>query len=281
MFDAIDIGVLDDEARHEALAGLSARCGELLPLSIWSLLMELAAGSVVEREAAWRIADANRPKPRCYIALEGPKGCGKNTLLDGLRQRMDARGLKAAWVDMTAPAGPNPFDALRSRQAGTAGHDVARELDYAARSWSHARSVAWNDEPLVIGSRSILTGFATRLHMGPGEAQRVMRTRLLEPASPIPTHVFVLDGSPEELAARTRSRGRLDSRDHETAAAIAQHRASYHRLMSSSRDFGMREVRFTRLNAEQRPDEVLEQAWRAIEPIALRALDREYSLLNL
>ena len=142
-----------------------------------------------------------------YVVLEGPKGVGKTTLIDRLQRHVAATGLQVAWVAPTrAPRTPHPLEEALARELERRPDDALRERFFALRSELAAAATDWS-APLILGDRSVLTSYVTRLRNFASPAAAIAHVDAMEPSIPLPATVLYLDAPLETLLARVAHRG--------------------------------------------------------------------------
>jgi thymidylate kinase len=142
-----------------------------------------------------------------YIAIEGIKGSGKSTLVEGLTTRLGARDLTFHVLAPTRPMSANePLEQLLRR--GGEGDDALVEAVYAARSTHHALAAESGRVDLVLGDRSLFTSLSTRWHQHDPHHphDHISRVRSREPVLRFPDHVLYLQTPLEVAVGRTRLR---------------------------------------------------------------------------
>jgi thymidylate kinase len=137
--------------------------------------------------------------------------------------------------------------AARERETGD---DLARELLYARRGWLAHIETDWN-APVVLGDRSILTSYATRLWRAETPEAAVARAPGLQPAALLPALVLLLDAPTEVLAARAACRHRCYGVSDESPARLDEDRRAYALLRDEPARFGLEPVRWVTLDASR------------------------------
>jgi thymidylate kinase len=95
-----------------------------------------------------------------YIALEGIKGTGKSTILNGLLNDDISKSLEL--FEMTkAPSFYSPLEELLKRKVDLKQNDAYMEQLFLKRALMHTKNLKYN-RPIVLGDRSIATSYVTR-----------------------------------------------------------------------------------------------------------------------
>lgn len=191
-----------------------------------------------------------------YIAIEGPKGCGKSSLLERLPQRLRDFGLTVA---MLCPTRPIPGQHPLERLAAGSDDDALRERLYAARSNYHAMQVP-QDARLILGDRSILTSYATRWERAPAGQKRgyIERVDAMEYLIGLPDHVIQLNVPEEHLLARLQARRERDyGRHDETPERLRSVLAAYREMRECGSELGLGSIVWHDIDASAPPAVVL------------------------
>ena len=205
-----------------------------------------------------------------YIAIEGPKGAGKSTLVECLAERLRAYGVSVALLCPTRPIPlPHPLEEL----AANSDDDALREQLYAARSNHHAAHVDRKVD-LILGDRSILTSYATRWERAPAgeKPQWIERVNALEHLIGLPDHVIQLQVPQAQLLARLQARcERSYGRHDETLERIRAMQAAYRELRERGSELGLGEIVWHDVDASATAERVLARVVVRILEILARA----------
>lgn len=203
-----------------------------------------------------------------YVAFEGVKGCGKSTVIRGVREALSARGLAVNEVGPThaAPCW-SPLELL-ARVPAMRRQDAFEERLYRARARFHGRRLQRVRGGVVLGDRSILTPVVTRWHRAEEVGPNAWIERCIRGAPELrpPDAVLWLDLPPAVAALRCRSRGRTYGQHDEQLAALTRTREVYEHLMRCPYP-ALRDVHWTRLDAKCEPHAVTRAALSALEPL--------------
>ena len=170
-----------------------------------------------------------------YIAIEGIKGIGKSTLMDKLQNHLQYQHLAFTVACPTRPLKDgsvaewcyNNFPCLFAS-------DTAKELLYAHRSNVVAKQTDWN-LPLIIGDRSIVTSYATRLWKYGSPIKQIQRVDALEPLMPAPDAVIYLKADITCVLSRIRKRvARYYGKEDERPEKLVQDTKAYEYIMQEN-----------------------------------------------
>lgn len=140
------------------------------------------------------------------VAVVGPSGAGKDTLMTGARARL-AGDPRFVFVRRTI---------TRPRDAGHEAHDAMTPTEFAAARQAGAFALAWDAHGMSYGiPRAIEPAMAA----GHVVVANLSRTMLSAAGARYPLRVLEITAPPEVLAARLTARGREDEADRATRAA--------------------------------------------------------------
>lgn len=205
-----------------------------------------------------------------YIAIEGPKGCGKSALLERLPQRLREYGVD---VVMLCPTRPIPVAHPLERLAANSDDDALRERLYAARSNYHAAQIPPGTQ-LVLGDRSILTSYATRWDRFSATQRHlcIERVDAMENLIGRPDHVILLNVSEEQLLARLQARlGRRYGKQDETPERLRSALAAYSEMRERRAELGLESIVWHDIDAGASPTVVMARVVVRILEIISRA----------
>jgi thymidylate kinase len=184
-------------------------------------------------------SSTSRPVHPRYLVLEGPKGVGKTTLIERLQRHFAATGERVAWIAPTrAPLQPHPLEQALAAQLEQSTDDALRERFFALRSELATAATDWS-APLILGDRSLLTSYVTRLRNFASPAAAIAHVDAMEPSIPLPATVFYLDAPIETLLARVAHRGARPNCVDEQAERILRAREDYLLLRRSGTALGL------------------------------------------
>ena len=192
-----------------------------------------------------------------YIVLEGIKGSGKSTQFARLQQWLQQHHPE---VPLLCPTQAMPPECWWEQAAAVHAHDddFVAAL-YTARANHHASQIDWQ-QPLVVGERSILTSWVTRLPEHEADQQQHMQqVWQQEYHSRVPDHVIYLDVGQqfERLQQRLHGRQRSYGLADETQQRLRHAAAGYACLQTSTHPL-LSHTQWHVLDAWQDPD-VLQQ----------------------
>lgn len=202
----------------------------------------------------------HKPLQPRYVALEGPKGVGKTTLIARLQNHFPANGLQVAWIAPTrAPRTPHPLEEALARELELRPDDALRERFFALRSELATAATDWS-APLILGDRSVLTSYVTRLRNFASPAAAIAHVDAMEPSIPLPAIVLYLDAPLETLLARVAHRGARPDCIDEQAERILQAREDYQLLRRAGTAFGLPALQWRSIDASGSPQQTFDQA---------------------
>ena len=202
----------------------------------------------------------HKPLHPRYVALEGPKGVGKTTLIARLQDHFVATGLQVAWVAPTrAPRTPHPLEEALARELERRPDDALRERFFALRSELAAAATDWS-APLILGDRSVLTSYVTRLRNFASPAAAIAHVDAMEPSIPLPATVLYLDAPLDTLLARVAHRGARPDCIDEQAERILHAREDYQLLRRAGTAFGLPTLDWHSIDASGSPQQTFDQA---------------------
>ena len=170
-----------------------------------------------------------------YICIEGVKGSGKTTLINGLKTMLDQQGVDWVSVSPTKPAaGFSVLEVVAAKLPRLRTIDRFNEALYAYRSNTTAHLTDWN-KSLLIGDRSVITSYVTRWHKYADPHRCINRVNRIEWAIRPPDHVIYLQVDIKTAVTRTQNRkGRAYGKHDETERRIAQNIEAYNALMTGT-----------------------------------------------
>lgn len=168
-----------------------------------------------------------------YIAIEGVKGSGKSTLINGVMDILNSAEVKTTLIAPTRPAEPvSIMEKITNFYPKLRECDLWNEMLYANRSNRQGLKAA-KAEGILIGDRSIVTSYATRWNKWPSRKYCIERVDKLEPILPPPSHIIYLDVKPETALARIGGRrDRNYGQNDETPARINEALKAYKEIMN-------------------------------------------------
>jgi len=212
-------------------------------------------------------SSTSRPVHPRYLVLEGPKGVGKTTLIERLQRHFAATGERVAWIAPTrAPLQPHPLEQALAAQLEQSTEDALRERFFALRSELAAAAPDWS-APLVLGDRSLLTSYVTRLRNFASPAAAIAHVDAMEPSIPLPATVLYLDAPLETLLARVAHRGARPDCIDEQAERILQAREDYQLLRRRGTALGLPAIQWHSIDASGSPQQTFDQAAALLDAI--------------
>lgn len=197
-----------------------------------------------------------------YIALEGIKGSGKSTLIDLLKRKLEITGIPNDWY--------NPFrkpiehcwqEELLKLELSEELLDQCYNVAYANRACIAAQKVDWHC-PLIIGDRSIITSYATRLHKHINVEHAINTVNASHVHVPVPNAVILLDTPVKVASSRIENRKpRAYGHMHETKEALQQHSANYMRLAREKEVYPLSQISWYIINANASPRSLSHRIW--------------------
>ena len=203
-----------------------------------------------------------------YIVLEGIKGSGKSTQFAWLQQWLQQHHPE---VPLLCPTQSMHPDSWWEQAAAVYVHDddFVSAL-YTARANHHASQIDWQ-QPLVVGERSILTSWVTRLPDSEADRQAYLNQVLRqEYHSRVPDLVIYLDVGPqfERLQQRLHNRQRHYGLADETLCRLRHAAAGYAYLQTSTHPL-LCHTQSHCLDAWQAPEALQQQILGLIQPYLL------------
>lgn len=204
-----------------------------------------------------------------YIAIEGVKGIGKSTLIKKIQDYLTNKNIKFDLACPTKPIKGGLIDEWLLKKASWLFHyDVFKELIYAHRSNLAAKSTDWK-APLVIGDRSIITSYVTRLWKYQNPVKQIARVDTLEPLMPAPDIVIYLQSDLKRVLARIRKRiSRNYGKEDETPEKIIEDNEAYKYIMNE-RPTRLTKTKWIIVDANENPEKVFEKTIQIIETLTL------------
>ena len=204
------------------------------------------------------LRSAAAPMPR-YIAIEGPRGCGKSSLLERLPQRLQVYGVKVAVV---CPTPSTPVPPPQEWLAAAGDDDALRERLPEVGSSFHAAQVP-HDAHLILGDCSILTSVAARLARVPAGRMHPCseRDHAMESLIGLPDHVLLLEVPEEQLLIRQQARHPRNHGKHDEAREhLRGALAAYHEMRERGDELGLGAIVWHHIDADAAPNVVLARA---------------------
>jgi len=196
------------------------------------------------------------------ITLEGGEGAGKSTVLDAVRQRLEARGLDV--VVTREPGGTVFGEAVRDIVLDPARRDISAESELLLMFAARAQLVRELIRPALDAGRWVLSDRftdASYAYQGGGRGQPEARIAALEDwaAAMKPDLTLLLDLPIGEGLARIGSRGQADRIELESHDFFERVRAAYRARAAAEPE------RFRVIDASLPVDEVRAAACAAID----------------
>jgi len=209
-----------------------------------------------------------------YIAIEGVKGTGKTTLVLRLRNYFDRHQMQYELVCPTAPLpGYSLIERLTSQLPWLLNFESMREILYAHRSNKMASNVNWN-AGLILGDRSIVTSYATRLWSGPPTLQ-IQRTDAMEPKIAAPDAILYLKADFNVVLQRIANRkDRKYGKEDERPERIRETLQAYEYLMTS-KPARIKKTKWIIINADNDPNGVFENALEIINQLTSKSNEKQ------
>jgi thymidylate kinase len=202
-----------------------------------------------------------------YIAIEGVKGIGKSTLLEKLQDYFLQQQIHFTVACPTKPISNRTISEwLFEKMPWVFQADGLKEMLYAHRSNVVAKATNWN-VPLVIGDRSIVTSYATRLWKYQSPTMQIERVDVLEPLIPAPDVVIYLKADLNKVLARIRKRvSRCYGKEDENPNKIIQDCKAYEYIMQV-KPARLNKTKWVVVDASQKPDKVFENTLQIIKKL--------------
>jgi dTMP kinase len=196
------------------------------------------------------------------ITLEGGEGAGKSTVLDAVRQRLEARGIEV--VVTREPGGTVLGEAVREIVLDPARRNISAESELLLMFAARAQLVRELIRPALEAGRWVLSDRftdASYAYQGGGRGQPEQRIAELEhwAAALTPDLTLLLDLPIGEGLARIGGRGQADRIELESREFFERVRAAYRARAAAE------PTRFRVIDASRPVDEVRAAACAAID----------------
>jgi len=209
-----------------------------------------------------------------FVALEGPKGSGKSTVLECLEQLLLLLNVRYTLCKPTARHELNPLEMAVER--GIAEPDLWRQVRYARRAIAAYEGLEHRTE-LIIGDRSPYTSLVTWMRFPsspprtthrdwPNQPLRHAAANILalQQHSFMPSLVLYLDVPTAILAQRCKERTRTYGQVDETISRLERARRAYHALAHSPQELGVPGTCWVTIDGTQAPTKVAADCLRAM-----------------
>ena len=212
----------------------------------------------------------NSSRKPVYLAIEGLKGVGKGSVLQGIYQELKHREISYVPLNPTQPLeAQHPWERL-DQTLHLRSSDWWRKHLYATRSQEHTRRAQQQvrdaearAQPikLILGDRCILTSLVTRWpHRNTVMDLEVyyQSIRALERYIPIPDHIIYLNAPLEVIEARIAQRTRNYGKEDERRARLLEAQDAYQQMRQGAIP-SLKQIEWREVDATQSLSEVQEE----------------------
>jgi thymidylate kinase len=201
-----------------------------------------------------------------YIAIEGLKGAGKTTIIQGLKKILIESGMRVNYYTPFKEEGKAPsslMDPNAMRNYST--YDDLQEWSYAACAIQTAKQIDWSN-PLIIGDRSIATSYVTRWHKYESPLENILRVDKSHAEMPIPAKILFLEIAPKMAFERIQNREkRTYGIEQETMSSLEKQYEAYHALINRKIAPRMKDTQFILIDATLPAEKVIETTFNIIQ----------------
>lgn len=194
-------------------------------------------------------------KKGLYIALEGVKGTGKTTVFHQLLLAIEQENIcfETACPTRKTPKDQNVWEVLFS----FFDKDFIKKQVYARRAARVAAETNWAAD-LIVGDRSLLTSYATRLWYCKNPIEQIAHIEAMQNPMPVPDIVFFLNAPTETILQRLANRKRCYGKTDETPSKIVADQMAYRFLQKMQPSPKLKTIEWIELDASQPVEKTLQ-----------------------
>ncbi len=200
-----------------------------------------------------------------YIALEGVKGSGKSTVFESLVAWLDTTDVRYSTLCPTRKS-PDFTWWERENLSRSPDDDLWREELYGHRA-RYAYENADFDADLVLGDRSVVTGYMTRWQKWGDPEITIARVEARHGFMPAPDHIVYLNVEYRDVEKRLFQRTRSYGKHDETFWRIEENLAAYREIRETCRIKKLRSTQWHIVDGAASPNVVFGRVQQIIEQI--------------
>lgn len=206
-----------------------------------------------------------------YIAIEGVKGVGKSTLLKGISSWMDSETINYVVACPTKPInGWDLYEFIYTKLSFLEKVNRVKDIIYARRANRVAKYTNWKSK-IVLGDRSILTSYITRLWDENNPEAHIKLIDELQPAMPAPDYILYLKAGITDILHRIKKRGERNyGKNDEHPNRIATDIAAYDYVINNSLAKRLSNTEYIIIDATKSELEILEATKQIISGLIIK-----------
>jgi thymidylate kinase len=203
-----------------------------------------------------------------YIAIEGVKGVGKSTLVRSISHWLDGESVNYVMACPTKKInGWDLYEFIYTNIGFLENVNRVKDIIYARRANKVAKHTNWKS-PVVLGDRSILTSYITRLWEDNNPEDHIKLIDTLQPAMPAPDYILYLKAGISDILDRIKIRGERDyGKTDEHPNRIAADIAAYDYVIANRLANRLSNTEYIILDASKSKKEVFDESKKIISEL--------------